>query len=179
MWSVRLLRKHWNRLQALRRRREGVAAIEFSLIAIPFFVLLFAILETGYVFLLSILLEGATADGARQIRTGFVKAATPEVFENLVCTSMYGMIDCGKFIYDVRNFADFKTFTETEAAGVPDDPKTAPFFPGNAGDVVVVRVMYKWTFITPFLENLLGAGKDGTRHLVSSVALVNEPFDEP
>ena len=85
-------------MQALRREQDGVAAIEFSMIAIPFFIFLFAILETGYIFLLSILLEGATAEGARQVRTGVVKVGTPAVFQNLVCTNMYGMIDCGDFI---------------------------------------------------------------------------------
>ncbi len=176
MWSIRLLRRHWKKLQALSRERDGVAAIEFSMIAIPFFIFLLAILETGYIFLLSILLEGATADGARQVRTGVVTAATPAAFQNLVCTNMYGMIDCGNFIYDVRNFTNFADITPE---AVPANQASATFAPGDPGDVVVVRVMYSWNFITPFLENLLGVDAYGTRHLVSSVAFRNEPFEEP
>ena len=173
MWSISLLRKHWNKLQALRRERDGVAAIEFSLIAIPFFILLFAILETGYIFLLSVMLEGATADGARQVRTGEVTAATPATFQNTVCTNMYGMIDCDDFLYDVRIVPSFGGIPPE---AVPVDQASATFAPGSPDAIVVVRVMYRWNFITPLLENLLGADANGTRHLISTVAFRNEPF---
>ena len=176
MGSIGLLRKHWKKLQALRHERGGVAAIEFSLIAVPFFVLLFAILETGYIFLLSILLEGAAADGARQVRTGVIRAATPAAFQTLVCNNMHNMIDCSDFIYDARNFTDFNDITPL---AVPASQGTATFTPGDPGDVVVVRVMYRWNFITPFLENVLGADAYGTRHLIATVAFRNEPFETP
>ena len=48
MWSLRQFRKSWNIFQALRRERDGVAAIEFGLIALPFFYLLFAIRRVNY-----------------------------------------------------------------------------------------------------------------------------------
>jgi Flp pilus assembly protein TadG len=57
-------------LRRFGRAREGVTALEFALVAVPFLTIMFAILETGYVFFLAILIEGATADASRQIRTG-------------------------------------------------------------------------------------------------------------
>jgi len=62
MGALRRFHKHWQRLQALRAGRDGVAAIEFSMVALPFFFLLFVILETGYFFLLTILLNGAAVE---------------------------------------------------------------------------------------------------------------------
>src|ERR1700684_3169198 len=53
----------------------GATAVEFALLAIPFFMLLFGILELGLVFLLSVNLANATANEARQIRVGSLEAA--------------------------------------------------------------------------------------------------------
>ena len=56
--------------RAFRRNNRGSAAVEFSLIAVPFFALFFAIVETGIVFFASQVLETATQDSARMIMTG-------------------------------------------------------------------------------------------------------------
>jgi Flp pilus assembly protein TadG len=56
--------------RAISRDRRGSVAIEFSLIAIPFFMLLFGVLEVGIIFFGSSMLEKATADAGRLIRTG-------------------------------------------------------------------------------------------------------------
>jgi Flp pilus assembly protein TadG len=48
-------------------------AVEYALLALPFFTILLAIIETGYIFFVAILIEGATAEAARQIRTGAVQ----------------------------------------------------------------------------------------------------------
>ena len=53
-----------------RKRREGSNAIEFGLVALPFFLLLFGILEIGLMLLVDALVETAASDAARQVRTG-------------------------------------------------------------------------------------------------------------
>ena len=35
MWAVKRLRKSCKKLQALRRERDGVAAVEFAMVALP------------------------------------------------------------------------------------------------------------------------------------------------
>ena len=42
-----------------KRRREGAAAVEFAMVAIPFFLMIFSILELGVVFVLDSVLETA------------------------------------------------------------------------------------------------------------------------
>ena len=94
------------RLAAAAKNGRGAVAVEFALLAIPFFVVLFGILETGYLFLVAIVLEGATADGARQIRTGFVQQSGDPLtaLSTLVCDNMFNLVTCGDLIFDVRNF---------------------------------------------------------------------------
>ena len=45
----------------------------------------------------------------------------------------------------------------------------------SIGDIIVVSVKFKFSFITPFLADLLKGG-DGSVLLVSSSAFRNEPF---
>ena len=45
--------------------RRGTTAIEFAIIALPFCVMLFGIIELGMVFLVSVTLQNATDNAAR------------------------------------------------------------------------------------------------------------------
>ena len=58
------------RAQAFARDERGATAIEFALLALPFFTLIFAILETSIVFLAGQILDSAVQDASRKIRTG-------------------------------------------------------------------------------------------------------------
>ena len=48
---------------------RGSVLIEFALVSIPFFMLLFGVLEVGIIFFGNSMLEKATSDAARLIRT--------------------------------------------------------------------------------------------------------------
>ena len=62
------MRKGFRRLG--KRGNSGSAAVEFALIAPVFFLLLFAIFETGMLFFADMTLENGVAVTARLIRTG-------------------------------------------------------------------------------------------------------------
>jgi Flp pilus assembly protein TadG len=57
------------------RNRDGATAIEFGILAIPFCLLLFAILESCISFAAQQVMSNVTDDIARQIRTGRLPAA--------------------------------------------------------------------------------------------------------
>src|SRR5690606_2566182 len=69
----------WGRLnrrrRALGRDERGVTAVEFGLLALPFFTIIAAILQTSLVFLADQVLESAVHDAARAIRTGQAQEA--------------------------------------------------------------------------------------------------------
>ena len=57
------------------RGKDGIAAVEFGMVAAPFLALMFAIMETAIVFFAGQTLETAVADSARLIMTGQAQTA--------------------------------------------------------------------------------------------------------
>ena len=82
---------------------SGVVAIESALLFPIIFFILFAILETTYVFIISIVLEGATSEAGRQIKTrSFEENVSPQKsFDDVLCRNMVGLIKCSELITDV------------------------------------------------------------------------------
>ena len=169
-----------NILRRFRRNRRGTAAVEFALVAPIFFGVLFAIIELAMVFYASQILETATQDSARVIMTGQAQNAkyTQAQFKNLVCTKVTLMFDCLNGIsIDVQSY---KTFATVDVADPIDkDKKFVPpnnYLPGGPGDIVVVRVFYKWPlFVTGFGFNLANIGSN-QRLLTGTAAFQNEPY---
>ncbi len=74
-----------NILRRFRRNRRGSAAVEFALVAPVFFALLFAIIETAFVFFAGQVLETITQNSARMVLTGQAQTAgyTQAQFQDL------------------------------------------------------------------------------------------------
>src|SRR5690606_22330655 len=96
-------------LSRFRRGEEGVTAIEFAIVALPFCTLMFAIIETAIVFFASQALETATADAARLVMTGQAQKQnmSQAAFKQAICDNMRGMIGCEGLKVDVRTYANF------------------------------------------------------------------------
>ena len=167
-------------LRRFRRNRRGSAAVEFALIAPMFIALLFAILETAFMFFASQVLETVTQDSARMIMTGQAQntALTQAQFKANVCSRVAGLFDCTNGIYvDVQSYPQFSS---VNVADPIDASKTfVPpnnYSPGGPGDIVVVRLFYQW----PMLVTSLGyniANLSGSRRLLTATAAFqNEPF---
>lgn len=162
--------------------RNGAAAVEFAIVATPFFMLLFGILEIALIFFASAVIEDGVAEAAREIRTGRLQSAgqSEADFRAVICQKISTVADCGRLRVDVRQFTDFASTdfsAPTNADGDLDDSNFT-FDPGGAGDVVVVRVFYDWPLLGPGLINGL-ANMPGNRRLISAAtAFRNEPFEE-
>ena len=167
-------------LQRFRRDSRGATAVEFGLVAIPFFALMMAILETFLLFFASQTIETATNRGARLIRTGQAQTAgmTEADFKTEICSAMAGLFNCSANLrVDVRTYEFFDNVDLTQP--VDDDGNLIEDFifqPGDAGDVVVVRAFYEW----PIHTNILGLGLASlanVKHLIAAAtAFRNEPF---
>ena len=64
----------WRNIGRLIRRGEGAAAVEFALIALPFFALVLVILETGLMMFANAAVQASLTAAARMIRTGQIQA---------------------------------------------------------------------------------------------------------
>jgi Flp pilus assembly pilin Flp len=75
---------------------RGVTAIEFGLVALPFFAMVFAMMTIGLNYLTYYSLEKGVVDAARLLRTGEAQKAGLDLddFRKLVCDGAGGFITC-------------------------------------------------------------------------------------
>lgn len=177
--STASVRGSWRRF---RRNRRGSAAVEFALVAPAFFALLFAIIETGIMFLASQVLESVNQNSARMILTGQAQTQsfTQTQFANYVCGQVPALFTCpGPNIHvDVQSYPAFSNIvisSQIDAAG--NFINNMHYSPGNACDIVVVRLFYEWPlFVTGLgynISNLTG----NKRLLAATAAFKNEPYN--
>jgi Flp pilus assembly protein TadG len=161
------------------RAERGATAIEFALVAMPFLVLVFALLELGLVILVSLGLENAVIDAGRTIRTGQVQTSggTAATFKAAVCDKMswIGPTCSSALQVDVRTFSDFAA-TSTSASNTTV-PTSMAWNPGVSGSIVLVRAYYTWPLITPLLQTGLQSA-NGKRIIYAATAFTNEPYEE-
>ena len=164
----------------LRRERDGATAIEFGIVALPFFMLLVALIEIGLVFFGNFTLENAVDRAARMIRTGEAQTSGFDAgaFKTQVCANVYAMLDCANGLkVDVRTFENFGGVALPPPldgdGNLIDDFE---FQPGNGGDIVVVRAFYEWDLIDSVPGAGLGNMAGGHRLLSATAAFRNEPF---
>jgi Flp pilus assembly protein TadG len=171
-------------------REDGAAAIEFAVVSIPFLALLFAILESGIIFLANQTLESAAATAGRLILTGQVQAALTQNpnydFHARVCESLPPLFSCNKVYVDVQTATSFSAANtgapiKNGAWSVPLDNQGNPKFnikPGGPGDIVVMRVMYQWPVYVSLLNlaNTLSNMNGNMTLLMATTVFRNEPF---
>lgn len=164
------------------KAREGSAAVEFALIAAPFFFLLMAILEVALFFFASAIVENATAEAARDIRTGRLQNAgqTQVDFTAAVCERVSVVADCDRLRVDVRTFDDFGAtdFSDPIDEDGELDESGFGFDPGSPGDVVVVRVFYDWQLFAPGAVSGMSNLSSNRRLISAATAFRTEPFEE-
>jgi Flp pilus assembly protein TadG len=168
-----------NIFRRFRRNRRGSAAVEFALVAPVFFALLFAIIETGLMFFASQVLETITQDSARMILTGQAQIGglSQAQFQTYVCSRIPALFTCANVYVDVESYPAFTSVTiNSQIDGSSNFINNMKYCPGNAGDIVVVRLFYQWPqFVTGLgynISNLSG----NKRLLAATAAFRNEPF---
>lgn len=189
----------WKRLA---RSREGSAAIEFAILSIPYFMIIFAILETFIAFAAEQLVTNAVNTLGRQIRTGQITYGlnrstdkTKEQFRQLFCDEVKILITCSatevttaaKLYIDARTFSTFAAIPTTiprmTTATYSDiNPATFAFTPGGPETINMLRAYYRWQVITdlvrPYITTIRPA--DGSMPsdflIVATTAFKNEKY---
>jgi Flp pilus assembly protein TadG len=176
--SCRRLRRRWRD-----DGENGSAAIEFAMIAPVFFLFLFGIIETGVIFFGSAMLQNATDDTARQIRTGQLTGTlTSAQLVEQVCSEVTGMISNSTCKSNLQ--IDLRAFTSFSGSSYPSVTKSdgtidpAKLKVEKAADcsVVLFRSFYPWKIMTPLMSTLLENTTTGFYMLSSSAAFRTEPY---
>ena len=159
---------------------SGATAIEFSLVGVPFILMVVGIIEMALMFASHSLLEAATAEAARQIRTGAVQQGGGEdLFRDTLCDYASVFIQCDDLQYQVSavdSFQDAQDFPEAEF----DDEgnlQDQQFESGGVSDVVLIRVVNSYFIKTPMMKLILSNNESGKRILISTVVLQTEPYE--
>ncbi|MBI5130661.1 MAG: pilus assembly protein [Rhodopseudomonas palustris] len=169
-----------NLARRFRGNRRGSAAVEFALVAPIFFGLLFAIIETAFMFLAGQVLETGVQDSARLILTGQAQSGSysQSQFKNDLCTRISSLFDCAGVYVDVQSYgSDFSTVNITSPIdGSKNFVNNMQYNPGTAGQIVVVRAFYQWPlFVTGLGYNI--ANLSGSKRLLTATAAFrNEPY---
>lgn len=166
-------------VRRLMQARDGAAAVEFGMVALPFCLMLFAILELGLVFVTDSVLENATIETGRLVRTGQAgtQGMTAEQFKTSLCSRMSIFAsDCAtRATVDVREIPQFATTPPDPMAGGTFSTAALTYTNGDPGDLILVRVWYRQPLLTTFMAQGLSRMNDGAAMLTATTAFRNEP----
>ncbi|MEM9734472.1 MAG: TadE/TadG family type IV pilus assembly protein [Pseudomonadota bacterium] len=185
-------------LSRFRRDEEGVAAVEFAIVALPFFMLLMFIFEMGLSYFANKVLAMSTDAVARQIRVGELvvrsgptdtdTAAAKKAFQDRLCdySGMDILFDCDKLIVDVRVVSEFGDAPGTPGFAEPDeadpnddgglDPDQFSFDSGGRLTINVVRVFYEWENLMDYANTSTKTWVGNKRMMMAVSAFRTEPF---
>ena len=178
LWAPRLRKQ----LEAYCAAQRGAAAVEFALIAIPFFFIIMGLLEVCLIFIMSTVIQASITDSSRQLRTGQAQSSgfTANDFRTEICSHFFGLMGCDEKLHvDVQTITDFSLADLSSPVGEGDDEFDDSGFvydPGGREDIVLVRVFYEWDLITPMITAPLVNLGDGIHVIQVNAVFRNEPF---
>ncbi|MCP4615000.1 MAG: pilus assembly protein [Bradyrhizobium sp.] len=150
-----------------RRNDSGSAAVEFSLVAVPFFALLFAIIETGIVFFAGQVLESAVQDSGRLVYTNQMTGVntTATQFKSDLCARVAVLMNCTNIDIDIKYYPAGSTITivdPIDGSGNYDTSGLGFNIPAaNSTGTVVIRGFYRWPLIVTGLGyNIANIGRN-------------------
>lgn len=189
-FTSRLVRTTTSRFGADER---GATAVEFALVAAPFFAFLLAILEAGLNLWMQQVLETRVSEMSRRLYTGQFQAEArqnnldlstiQEAFRQEICgkpgAEKAVLFDCSKLVVDVRSAKSTRPAPVVDRALNPDFGSTGSNY-GQPGEKQfwVVRAAIR----VPVFFPILGAGNsnlsDSEKLIMAAVAFKTEPFGD-
>jgi TadE-like protein len=195
----RALRRSVQFGQRFTRDETGVTAIEFGMVGLPFFMLLFGIMGVGLYFFSVFNLENAVELAVRRLRTGEAQKdyalldvdQTKVAFTATVCQQLAGFFDCpGKLRLQVVNVSLLQA---SNPGALPSIGRCVNVDPGTGVDslvpvaetaydaigatqTIVVTACYELNLLQniPFIK--LGNMANGSMMLSASSAFRTEPY---
>ncbi|ANL44025.1 Flp pilus assembly Tad-like protein (plasmid) [Rhizobium phaseoli] len=160
--------------------RQGVAAIEFAILALPLFIMLFGIIEVSLMFFVNSALDASVHKISRMIRTGEVASSkiTLAGFKAKICDDMLLSFNCSSdLVVKVNVLSDLSSATSTDPIDNSGNlAVTQTFDVGKGSDYILVQTFLPWDTVVNFLTLSSAQLSDGRYLLGSSALFRNEPF---
>jgi len=168
-------------LRAFVRDERGVTAVEFGVLALPFFTIILAIIQTAIMFLATQVLDSALEDASRRVRTGQAAAYTLTDFRNYMCGYTFNLLDCSQIKLKSQVISSFSSATinptvQTCTASTCTWSITEAFDPGVGRSVMQVSAYYRYPLLVVLPYFNLKNQPDNYR-LISAIRVFrNEPY---
>lgn len=181
----------WNRRFA--RDERGATAVEFGIVAFPFFALLFAIIETALIFWSTQVLETAVADASRRLYTGQFQTANAAVTDELtlinnfrkeICTvngeKRPTMFTCDNIKLEVRALDAFPGSTPPSpiTSSGQLDPNFNHYDKPKPEQIVVVRAVVEYPAFVSLFNPKQANLANGNQLLMATTTFRTEPYTQ-
>jgi Flp pilus assembly protein TadG len=164
------------------RARRGSVAVEFALLALPFSLLVFAILETSVSYVAQQTMMNATDDIARQLRTGVLKSSdvAGDKLQQMICARIQILVatGCPDLLVDLENYTTFSQVPTSIPYTSTGDIDTSGFKvdPGGSTSINQLRVFYRWPVMTDIMRASMSNLPGGKTLLFATDTWQNEPY---
>ena len=176
---------------------KGSSALEFMIVSIMFFTVLFSIVEYGIMSYINLTMQHAVREGTRYIITGQdslsgdfdpdnpdTRYLADDRFRAMVQKikdSSMGfyerVLDPGNIIVESVDGSEVKK-TYHYDGGTPGDPSDDEaweiFYPGGPGEIIVIKLNCTWPVITPLIRPFFS---DGEYNFTVASTMKNELFE--
>ncbi len=177
------------------RSEDGATAVEFSIVATPFFMFIFALIGFSFFFFNMNSIEMGMDAASRLIRTGQATAnsqtpLTVDQFKQKICDGAGRWINCNNLQVFAQHWSNWvpgpndpplnpSDCVDSNSTVIQNSaPGSSPIanYTGTASDIVIVTTCYKWDFASkiPFLK--IGNMPDGSMMMQTATAFRSEPY---
>jgi Flp pilus assembly protein TadG len=166
-------------VRGLARAQDGATAVEFAIVSLPFFAIVYAIFQIGTVFLAQQVLQTAVTKSARLVMTGQAQTAamTTNQFQTDVCNNTKAMFTCSGLKINIQKFNSFSSVSQLNPlVNGTFNNASLSYSTGGIGDIMLVQVFYQWPiFIGPLGFNMSNMNGN-SRLLMGTAVFRNEPY---
>nr|WP_281065560.1 TadE/TadG family type IV pilus assembly protein [Jiella sonneratiae] len=158
---------------------RGVVALEFAVLALPFFLLMFVLIETATVFIAELVMDRAVAKIGREVRTGQITAASlsKDDFKAKLCDEVDFLFDCTKLQVDLKTYGTFGAVpTSVPVKNGDIDSSGFSYTTPSAETITSLKAYYKWPLYVDVLRQLATTMSDHSFVIVGSAAFMTEPY---
>lgn len=148
----------WARpLRRLSADRNGAVAVEFSILAFPFFLAIFALLEIALLFIAELTLDASVERIGRELRTGqiFAEQPTQDEFREMICDRVGFLLDCSKLKIDLATYENFAAIDPSPPLKDGKiDEEALGYSIADGGEITALRVYYEWPIVTNVIRQI-------------------------
>ena len=189
MYHYSFREKRQQSLRSLGAHARGSTALEFAILAVPFFILVLGTMEIGYDFFVQSALSNAVNVAARSVQVGTAQTSAKGAAEvawvtSAVCPALGGLLDCGQLYVSIKTTGgeDYYTYIAANPPSLTTMASTSNAIDtGCAAEMMILQAYYvSPTFLGLLIPSWSQAWPSATGPRVhvtyASAGFVNEYF---